>query len=40
MIFGNINHSKTYSTLHEDLLRCFEYAKDNSLIDYEKVLIQ
>ncbi len=36
MIFGNINHSKTYSTLHEDLLRCFEYAKDNSLIDYEK----
>ncbi|MGO0984443.1 YhcH/YjgK/YiaL family protein [Clostridioides difficile] len=36
MIFGSINHSKTYSTLHEDLLKCFEYAKENSLIDYEK----
>ncbi|UDN60550.1 YhcH/YjgK/YiaL family protein [Clostridioides sp. ES-W-0016-02] len=36
MIFGSINHSKTYSTLHEDLLKCFEYVKENSLIDYEK----
>lgn len=36
MIFGNINHEKTYSSLDKDLLTCFEYAKNNQLIDYEK----
>lgn len=36
MIFGNINHEKTYSNLDKDLLACFEYAKNNQLIDYEK----
>ncbi len=36
MIFGNINHEKTYSTLDEDLLRCLEYSKKNTLIEYEK----
>lgn len=36
MIFGNISHEKTYSNLDKDLLECFKYAKENSLIDYEK----
>ncbi|MEF9990952.1 MAG: YhcH/YjgK/YiaL family protein [Romboutsia sp.] len=36
MIFGNINHEKTYSNLDKDLLTCFEYAKNNNLIDFEK----
>lgn len=36
MIFGNINYSKIYLILYEDLFRCFEYVKDNLLIDYEK----
>ena len=37
MIFGNINHSKTYSTLHEDLLRCFE--KGTYTIDGDDVFV-
>lgn len=36
MIFGNIQHEKTYSNLEEDIIRCFDYAKANSLIDLEK----
>ena len=36
MIFGNINHVKTYSNLNKDIIRCFEYAKDNNLLDYDK----
>lgn len=36
MIFGNINHEKTYSNLDENILTCFEYAKKNSLVDFEK----
>ena len=36
MIFGNINHKKTYSNLDKDLLRCLDYAKENNLLDYEK----
>lgn len=36
MIFGNISHEKTYSTLEKDILRCLDYAKENSLIDLEK----
>ena len=36
MIFGNINHEKTYSNLSKDLLTCFEYTKKNSLADFEK----
>lgn len=36
MIFGNIAHEKTYSNIEKDLLTCFEYAKNNSLVDLEK----
>ena len=36
MIFGNINHEKTYSILSKDLLTWFEYTKKNSLADFEK----
>lgn len=36
MIFGNVKHEKTYSNLDKDILRCFEYAKENSLVDFEK----
>lgn len=36
MIFGNVNHEKTYSNIDKDLKRCFEYAKENKLIDYTK----
>ncbi|MGL5507136.1 MAG: YhcH/YjgK/YiaL family protein [Paraclostridium sp.] len=36
MIFGNINHGKTYSNIDSDLKRCFEYAKENRLVDFEK----
>ena len=36
MIFGNINHEKTYSNLDKDIIRCFEYAKSNNLLDYGK----
>lgn len=36
MIFGNINHGKTYSNIDADLKRCFEYAKENRLVDFEK----
>ena len=36
MIFGNINHEKTYSNLDKDLVRCLNYAKENNLLEYEK----
>lgn len=36
MIFGNIKHEKTYSNLDKDILKCLEYAKENSLMDLEK----
>lgn len=36
MIFGNVNHAKTYSNIENDLLVCLNYVKNNSLIDYEK----
>ncbi|MDU1454551.1 MAG: YhcH/YjgK/YiaL family protein [Paeniclostridium sordellii] len=36
MIFGNIAHEKRYSNIDKDLLTCFEYAKNNSLVDLEK----
>lgn len=36
MIFGSINHKKTYSNLEENILRCFEYAKENNLAEFEK----
>lgn len=36
MIFGNIAHEKTYSNIEKGLLTCFEYAKNNSLVDLEK----
>ncbi|MED9947953.1 MAG: YhcH/YjgK/YiaL family protein, partial [Peptacetobacter hiranonis] len=36
MIFGNINYDKTNSVLPEDIKKCFEYAKENNLLDFEK----
>ncbi|MBC5997613.1 DUF386 domain-containing protein [Romboutsia ilealis] len=36
MIFGSINHEKTYSNLNKDILTCFEYARKNDLVDFEK----
>lgn len=36
MIFGNVNHSKTYSNLEKDLLTCLDYIKNNSLVNYKK----
>lgn len=36
MIFGNINYDKTNEFLTEDIKRCFEYAKENNLIEFEK----
>ncbi|MEG1131271.1 MAG: YhcH/YjgK/YiaL family protein [Romboutsia sp.] len=36
MIFGSINHEKTYANIDKDLLTCFEYAKKNKLVDFEK----
>lgn len=36
MIFGSINHEKTYANIDKDLLTCFEYAKKNKLVDFKK----
>lgn len=36
MIFGNIKYDKTNSYLKEDIKKCFEYAKENNLINFEK----
>lgn len=36
MIFGNINHKKTYSNLDKDLNTCFEYIRNNDLSSYQK----
>ena len=36
MIFGNINHEKTYANLDKDLLKCLDYAKENNLLNFEK----
>lgn len=36
MIFGNINHEKIYSKLERNIIRCFEYAKENDLLGYDK----
>lgn len=36
MIFGNINHEKTYSNIDKDILKCLEYTRDNLLINYDK----
>lgn len=36
MIYGNINHEKTYSNIDKDLLTCFEFAKNNKLVEFEK----
>lgn len=36
MIFGSINHEKTYANIDKDLLTCFEYAKKNKLAELEK----
>ena len=36
MIFGNINHEKTYAKLDKDLFNCLEYTKNNNLVKLEK----
>ena len=36
MIFGNINHEKTYSNIDMDLKNCLEYARENSLYNFDK----
>ena len=36
MIFGNINNLKEYSFLEAKVKKCFEYAKENDLLQYEK----
>lgn len=36
MIFGNVKHEKTYSKIEEDILKCIDYVKSNSLISHEK----
>lgn len=36
MVFGNIKDLEDYSYLESAILKCFEYAKSHSLIDYEK----
>ena len=36
MIFGNINNLKEYSFLEAKVKKCFEYAKEHDLLQYEK----
>lgn len=36
MVFGNIKDLKDYGYLEANVLKCFEYAKSHTLIDYEK----
>ena len=35
MVFGNIRDLKDYGYLEEDVLKCFEYAKNHDLLAYE-----
>ena len=36
MVFGNIRDLKDYGYLEEEVLKCFEYAKNHDLLSYEK----
>lgn len=36
MVFGNIQDLKDFSWLEPQVLKCFDYAKANDLISYEK----
>lgn len=36
MVFGNIRDLKDYGYLEENVLKCFEYAKNHDLLSYEK----
>lgn len=36
MVFGNIRDLKDYRWLEEKVLKCFEYAKNNPLLEFEK----
>lgn len=36
MIFGNIEHLDRYLFLEKDILKCFDFAKKNDLLHFEK----
>ncbi|WP_027631875.1 YhcH/YjgK/YiaL family protein [Clostridium hydrogeniformans] len=36
MIFGNKNNIKEFNYLEENIKKCFEYANNNDLINYDK----
>ena len=36
MVFGNIDNLKEYSFLEDKVKKCFEYAKEHDLLQYEK----
>lgn len=36
MIFGNVKNLQEYPFLEEQVKKCFDYAANNSLIEYEK----
>ncbi len=36
MVFGNVRDLKDFSWQESQVLKCFEYAKNNDLISYEK----
>lgn len=36
MIFGNIENLNEYTYLDENIKKCFEYAKNNDLLSYDK----
>lgn len=36
MIFGNINQLEEFPYLEEAVKECFEYAKNNDILSYEK----
>ena len=35
MVFGNIDNLKEYSFLEDKVTKCFEYAKEHDLLQYE-----
>ena len=36
MVFGNIRDLKDYSWLEKEVLKCFRYAQEHDLLNYEK----
>lgn len=36
MVFGNVRDLKEFSYLEKDVLKCFAYAKNHDLLEYEK----